>query len=52
MARIERLYHLTGGRQVGIIFLLQEKSPNGSGTIPYMNLQCRLVVLGSGLLFQ
>ncbi|TVY42300.1 hypothetical protein LSUB1_G001054 [Lachnellula subtilissima] len=43
MSRIERLYHQTGGRQVGIIFLLQEKSPNGNGTIPYMNIQCSLL---------
>ncbi|TVY57111.1 hypothetical protein LCER1_G000796 [Lachnellula cervina] len=43
MARIERLYHQTGGRQVGIIFLLQEKSPNGNGTISYMNLQSSLL---------
>ncbi|TVY45122.1 hypothetical protein LOCC1_G002608 [Lachnellula occidentalis] len=43
MTRIERLYHQTGGRKVGIIFLLQEKSPNGNGTISYMNLQCSLL---------
>jgi hypothetical protein len=41
MARIERLYHQTGGRQVGIVFLMQEKSSGGNGTISYMNLQSR-----------
>ncbi|KAF4628153.1 hypothetical protein G7Y89_g9995 [Cudoniella acicularis] len=43
MARIERLYHQTGGRQVGIVFLLQEESPSSNGTIAYMDLQASLL---------
>ncbi|PMD24925.1 hypothetical protein NA56DRAFT_668815 [Hyaloscypha hepaticicola] len=43
MARIERLYHSNGGRHVGVIFLLNEKSPKGNGTIEFMNLQARLL---------
>ncbi|RDL36794.1 Uncharacterized protein BP5553_06146 [Venustampulla echinocandica] len=42
MPRIERLYHQTGGRQVGIIFLLQEKASRGGGFVAYMNLQASL----------
>jgi len=41
MARIERLYHQTGGRQVGIVFLLEEQSQNSNGTISFMHLQAR-----------
>lgn len=41
MARVERLYHQTGGRQVGIIFLLQEHTSTANGTISYMELQAR-----------
>ncbi|TVY83349.1 hypothetical protein LSUE1_G000994 [Lachnellula suecica] len=43
MARIERLYHQTGGRQVGIVFLLQENISKGNATIAYMNLQSNLL---------
>jgi hypothetical protein len=42
MDRIERLYHQTGGRHVGIVFLLQENAPIGNGTIAFMKLQARL----------
>jgi hypothetical protein len=41
MARIERLYHSSGGRHVGVVFLLNEKSPKGNGTIDYMSLQAK-----------
>ena len=41
MARIERLYHSSGGRHVGVIFLLNEKSPKSNGIIDFMNLQTR-----------
>ncbi len=41
MARIERLYHHNGGRNIGILFLLREKTPQGNGTIAFMNLQAR-----------
>jgi len=40
MARIERLYHQTGGRQVAIVFLMQD---SGNGAISYMSLQYRYV---------
>ncbi|KAE9381481.1 hypothetical protein N431DRAFT_476303 [Stipitochalara longipes BDJ] len=43
MARIERLYHSSGGRHVGLIFLLNEKSPKGNGTIDFMNLQASVL---------
>ncbi|KAH6671267.1 hypothetical protein B0J14DRAFT_485144 [Halenospora varia] len=43
MARIERLYHQTGGRQVGVIFLLQEHTSTANGTISYMELQASLL---------
>jgi hypothetical protein len=39
--RIERLYHQSGGRYVGTIFLLHEKATGNNGTIGYMNLQAR-----------
>ena len=41
MARIERLYHQNGGKHVGIVFLLNEKSPSRNGTIALMELQAR-----------
>jgi hypothetical protein len=41
MARIERLYHQTGGRHVGIVFLLQENASIGNGTEVFMKLQAR-----------
>jgi hypothetical protein len=39
--RIERLSHLTGGDNVGIVFLLQQTSPGENGIVPYMDLQAR-----------
>ncbi|APA06718.1 predicted protein [Sclerotinia sclerotiorum 1980 UF-70] len=42
-ARIERLYHQTGGRNVGIIFLLHEKQSSDNGTKEYINLQISLM---------
>jgi hypothetical protein len=42
-SRIERFLHLTGGRDVGIVFLLQETSSSENGIIPYMELQARYV---------
>lgn len=41
MARIERLYHQTGGQRVGIVFLIKEESSTGNGTIAFMELQTR-----------
>ncbi|PMD39886.1 hypothetical protein L207DRAFT_512850, partial [Hyaloscypha variabilis F] len=43
MARIERLYHSSGGRHVGLIFLLNEKSPKNNGTVDFMNLQASVL---------
>ncbi|KAG9229278.1 hypothetical protein BJ875DRAFT_475317 [Amylocarpus encephaloides] len=43
MPMIERLHHQTGGEQVGIVFLLQEKAPGSSGIIAYMDLQTSLI---------
>ncbi|CAD6448371.1 e50133c3-986b-4e7e-a85f-f0d8ec2ac5cf [Sclerotinia trifoliorum] len=42
-ARIERLYHQTGGRDVGIIFLLHEKQSSDNGMKQYINLQISLM---------
>lgn len=42
-ARIERLYHLDGGRHVGIVFLLHETGPKDDGIDAYMELQARWV---------
>ncbi|TGO84909.1 hypothetical protein BPOR_0452g00080 [Botrytis porri] len=43
-ARIERLYHQTGGRNVGIIFLLREKDGNeDNGLKEFLNLQISLM---------
>ncbi|KAK0126481.1 hypothetical protein ONS95_008078 [Cadophora gregata] len=39
LARIQHLYHHTGGRNVGIVFLLNEKIAKGNGTIALMDLQ-------------
>ena len=41
MARIERLYHSSGGRYVGVVFLLNEKSPKSDGTMDFMTIQAR-----------
>ncbi|EPE32399.1 hypothetical protein GLAREA_07532 [Glarea lozoyensis ATCC 20868] len=41
--RIERLFHQSGGRNVGIIFLLHDKAPGKTGTIGYMNLQANIL---------
>lgn len=41
MDRIERLYHQKGGRDVGIVFLLQEKPGKDSGMLALMELQSR-----------
>jgi len=41
MARIERLYHLNGGRNVGIVFLLRENTPSNNGSTEFMKLQAR-----------
>ncbi|RAL62505.1 hypothetical protein DID88_005070 [Monilinia fructigena] len=42
-ARIERLDHQTGGRNVGIIFLLRENGGGENGMKEYMNLQLSLM---------
>ncbi|KAF7892938.1 uncharacterized protein EAF02_000476 [Botrytis sinoallii] len=42
-ARVERLYHQTGGRNVGIIFLLREKDSNDNGLKEFMDLQISLM---------
>jgi hypothetical protein len=41
MARIERVYHCSGGKYVGVVFLLNEKSPRINGTVDFMNLQAK-----------
>ncbi|KAL2072598.1 hypothetical protein VTL71DRAFT_11941 [Oculimacula yallundae] len=41
-ARVQHLYHHTGGQNVGILFLLNEKTPKTDGTIAMMNLQASL----------
>ena len=41
MDRIKQLYHSNGGRHIGVIFLLNEKSQKGNGTLDYMTLQAR-----------
>lgn len=41
VARVERLYHKTGGRDLGVIFLLQENPPHGNGTTAFMELQMK-----------
>ncbi|TEY85190.1 hypothetical protein BOTCAL_0016g00440 [Botryotinia calthae] len=42
-ARIERLYHQTGGRNVCIIFLLREKGGDDNGLQEFMDLQISLM---------
>ncbi|KUJ22713.1 uncharacterized protein LY89DRAFT_728832 [Mollisia scopiformis] len=42
IARVEQLYHKTGGRNIGVIFLLQEKPPQGNTTANFMELQMAL----------
>ncbi|KAK2628051.1 hypothetical protein QTJ16_002697 [Diplocarpon rosae] len=42
MPRIQRLYHHTGGMNVGILFLLNEKLPKGNGSVALMSLQATL----------
>ncbi len=49
MARIERLYHHSGGSNTGIVFLLHEKSPNRDGTVAFMKLQARYIIPFSDL---
>ena len=39
--RMERLYHQTGGRHVGIMFLIRETHSQGDGTRGFMSLQAR-----------
>lgn len=41
MGRIERLYHLTGGRNVGIVFLIQDSVSRENGVRTLMTLQAR-----------
>ena len=41
MARIERLYHLTGGSRIGIVFLLRDSGSQEDGTRTLMTLQLR-----------
>lgn len=41
MARIERLYHQTGGLHVGIVFLLHDGDSQEDGTTNFMALQLR-----------
>lgn len=45
LERIERIFHLTGGRQVGVVFLLKEQFSKGkrNGMVAYLNLQARFV---------
>lgn len=41
MARIERLYHQTGGLDVGIVFLLRDSNAQENGTKALTTLQLR-----------
>ena len=41
LARIQRLYHQNGGRNVGLVFLLKEKGSRSNGTIEFMKLGAR-----------
>lgn len=43
ITRIERLYHQTGGLNIGIVFLLRDNSSRVDGTQALMNLQLRYV---------
>lgn len=43
ISRIERLCHITGGRQIGVVFLLKEQFTKGNGMMAYLNLQARFV---------
>lgn len=43
MERIQHLYHHTGGQNIGILFLLNEKTPKGNGKVAFMDLQVRYV---------
>lgn len=43
MARIERLYHLTGGSRIGIVFLLRDNGSQDDGTRTFMTLQLSLL---------
>lgn len=45
MARIERLYHQTGGKQVGVVFLLPGAESMEEGTRALMELQIRYVYI-------
>ncbi|KAI1827977.1 hypothetical protein F4861DRAFT_236283 [Xylaria intraflava] len=42
-SRIERLYHVNGGRDVGIVFLLQHEDGQQSAVASFMTLQLQLV---------
>ncbi|CZR50982.1 uncharacterized protein PAC_00857 [Phialocephala subalpina] len=42
VARVERLYHKTGGRDIGVIFLLKENPQHGNGTTAFIELQMNL----------
>lgn len=46
MARIERLYHQSGGLNVGIVFLLRDSSSQEEGTKHFMALQLRYLPCG------
>lgn len=51
MSRIERLYHQTGGRDVGIVFLLQGIYPQEGGIRALMELQIRCASIFPQTLF-
>lgn len=40
-SRIERLYHLNGGQNCAIVFLLNSKDWTDGSVIPYMDLQVK-----------
>jgi hypothetical protein len=48
--RIERLYHLNGGRLVGIVFLLDAASGHEDSIVAYMDLQAKYYHLSLELL--
>jgi hypothetical protein len=41
LARIERLYHLDGGHQVAVVFLIDNQGTKENGVKAYMELQAR-----------
>jgi hypothetical protein len=47
MSRIERLYHHTGGKDIGIVFLIRDEHSQENGTRALMNLQIKYFLSAS-----